>query len=157
MRKLGVLFALLFAVNAQADVKSLTSTMKAHSFRLVPGQDLVDEITGWARKNQIHAAAIVTVVGSLKKVNIRFADKPETTSKEGPFEIVSMVGTFNDKTAHLHASLSDGKGATIGGHLMRGNLVYTTAEVVVAELPDVTFAREHDEASGYDELVVRKK
>ena len=100
---------------------------------------------------------MVTVVGSFKKVNLRYANEPKTTAQDGFFEIVSIVGTLNEDSAHLHASVSNSKGETFGGHLMPGNIVYTTAEVVVAELPDILFSREHDPDSGWDELVVKKK
>ena len=56
---------------------------------------------------------------------------------------------------HLHASVSNTKGETFGGHLASGNIIYTTAEIVIAELEDVTFTREQDPDSGYKELVVK--
>ena len=37
-----------------------------------------------------------------------------------------------------------------------GCLVNTTAEIVLAELPDTVFTRERDEATGYEELAIRK-
>jgi predicted DNA-binding protein with PD1-like motif len=56
--------------------------------------------------------------------------------------------------SHLHISLSDSTGTTIGGHLVDGCHVYTTAEIVLGIMPDYRFAREQDSASGYKELTV---
>ncbi len=43
----------------------------------------------------------------------------------------------------------------VGGHVTYGCTVRTTAEVLLALLPDGRFAREPDAATGFDELVVR--
>ena len=147
-----------FSIGAEAKMNSVSSKMIAHTFRLKPGQDFMEEITTWAKEQKIKAAAIVSVVGSFKKVNLRYANQPKGTAQEGHFEIVSLVGTFNESSSHLHASVSNEKGETFGGHLLVGNVVYTTAEVVVTELPEMVFNREKDvEGSGWDELVVKKK
>ena len=42
-----------------------------------------------------------------------------------------------------------------GGHLGQGSTVRTTAEVLLALLPHGTLTREHDAATGFNELVVR--
>jgi len=133
-----------------------TSRIKAHVVRLKPGQDLVAELTSWAKQNHIKAASILSVVGSLKKVTLRFANQPKPEVREGHFEIVSVTGTLNEDSMHLHASVSLPTGATLGGHLMGENLVYTTAEIAVAEFQDLTFGREKDDTFGYSELSIRK-
>lgn len=47
---------------------------------------------------------------------------------------------------------------TIGGHLVSGCKIYTTAEIVLAVFDDVVYKRELlKNDSGYDELVVYKK
>ncbi len=45
----------------------------------------------------------------------------------------------------------------IGGHLCAGSLVRTTAEVVLALLPDWQFSRELDSVTGFQELQIRRK
>ncbi len=47
------------------------------------------------------------------------------------------------------------EGQTIGGHVLEGCIVRTTAEIVVGELADFTFSRKMDEESGYRELVIQ--
>ena len=56
--------------------------------------------------------------------------------------------------SHLDVSVSDGKGRTLGGHLVPGCGIYTTAEIVIAVFPQVIYKREYCQQSGYAELVV---
>jgi len=74
--------------------------------------------------------------------------------RTGHFEIVSLVGTLGRDGGHLHLCAADGDGVAFGGHLLDGSLVFTTAEVVVAELTDAEFRREPDPATGFRELIV---
>jgi predicted DNA-binding protein with PD1-like motif len=132
------------------------SPMKLFALRFQPGSDLKRSLLDYANAHQLQAAAIVTCVGSLKKASIRMADKKQTTVLEEKMEIVSLVGTFSVSGAHIHISLSDGTGKTIGGHLQEDSLVHTTAEIVIVELEDHVFTREADEQTGYKELVIKK-
>jgi predicted DNA-binding protein with PD1-like motif len=128
-----------------------------YCFRLKPHQDVKQSIVDFARGNGIKAGAVISCAGSLAQFNIRFANQPDGTLKQGYFEIVSLSGTFNDSSSHIHISVSDNNGNTIGGHLLDNNLVYTTAEIVVVDLTDVEFVRETDPTYGYQELVVKKR
>lgn len=85
---------------------------------------------------------------------MRFAEQKSAELLDGPWEIVSLVGTLEPTGYHLHICLSDNTGRCVGGHLKEGSRVHTTAEVVLAELPGVRFSRVHDPRSGYPELVV---
>ncbi len=134
-------------------VPEALASESAH-FRLRPAQDLHDEIEGLVAAHSLSAAAVLTCVGSLSAVTLRMADQPDFVRLAGPFEIVSLVGTLSPDGCHLHASVSDGTGRTIGGHLGSGSPVYTTAELVVGILDDVTFSRPVDPDTGYDELAV---
>lgn len=125
--------------------------------RLKPGADLRRSLDRFARKHRLRAAYVGTCVGSLRCAAIRFADKPKAGIIEGPFEIVSLVGTLSTRGLHLHISVSDGKGKTIGGHLGEGSIVHTTAEIVIVSVSGVRFAREPDPTTGYRELVVRRR
>lgn len=133
------------------------SAGKFHAFRLKPHRDIKEAITTFAKDQKIKAGAIVSCVGGLEQYNIRFANQPDGSFQKGFFEIVSLVGTFDESSSHIHISVCDGKGNTIGGHLMNNCLVYTTAEIVVVELTDLEFSRETDPTYGYQELVVKRK
>ena len=73
---------------------------------------------------------------------------------------MACVATERGRTRHVlfrqHA-LSTATGQVLGGHVAAGCLVRTTAEVLLALLPDWQFTREPDATTGYDELVVRAK
>jgi predicted DNA-binding protein with PD1-like motif len=131
--------------------------MRVYALRLRPGQDLRRELESFTREQGIRAGFIITTVGSLRKAAIRLADKSDATSFEGKFEIVSLVGTLARDGVHLHVSLSDDTGRTIGGHLVEGCLIYTTAEIIVGEATGVAFGRETDKLTGYKELTIRPR
>lgn len=76
---------------------------------------------------------------------------------EEKFEIVSLVGTLSQDGVHLHISLSNKNGDTIGGHLKGGCSIYTTAEIVIGELNNTKFSREFDKQTEFKELVISKK
>jgi predicted DNA-binding protein with PD1-like motif len=147
------------AVQTAAPISSLSghSPIQSYVLRLRPGQDLKRELDAFVKQNHIKAGCIVTCVGSLKQANLRYANKPKGTTLTNKFEIVSLVGTLEPDGGHLHISLSDGKGKTIGGHLLEGNLIYTTAEIVLGDLTELVFEREQEPLSGYKELVIRKR
>ncbi len=134
-----------------------TSEGKYHAFRLRPGQDLKKEVTKYMEQRNLSACAVVTCVGSLTQANIRFANQPEGSIIEGPLEIVGLTGCGGVGGWHLHLTVSDKDGRTIGGHLMEGSIVRTTAEIVLVELRDLEFQRVHDPESGYSELQVRER
>ncbi|HEX8659719.1 MAG TPA: PPC domain-containing DNA-binding protein [Hymenobacter sp.] len=132
-----------------------TSTLKTYALRLRPGEDLRQALTAFVQAHNLRAAAVVTCVGSLTVTTLRLANQEVPSVYKGHFEIVSLVGTLSTNGSHLHLAVADSTGRTIGGHLLDGCRVYTTAEIVLGELPALEFTRETDPAFGYQELVVR--
>lgn len=128
-----------------------------YAFRLKPGQDLKKSIDSFVKEKKIEAGWINTCVGSLAEYNIRFANQEKGYSDKGHFEIVSLVGTLSVNGSHIHLSISDSTGKTIGGHLLDGCKVYTTAEIVITESNELVFMREKDGSTPWDELQVKKK
>jgi predicted DNA-binding protein with PD1-like motif len=135
----------------------IPSTLYTYSVRLRPGDDIKTALDSMCKDYHITAGCILSCVGSLNKLAVRFANQPEVTIVQGPLEIVSLTGTLSESGSHLHISCSDKIGSTIGGHLKEGNEIYTTAEIVIGVLADVNFTREKDDTYGYNELVVRPK
>ncbi|RXK60647.1 DNA-binding protein [Lacibacter luteus] len=131
--------------------------VKTHAFRLKPGQDLKQEIQSYVQQHNIEAGWIVTCVGSVTQYHLRFANQPEGNKATGHFEIVSLVGTVSINGSHLHMSVSDSTGKTIGGHLLDSNLVYTTAEIIIGEGTQLIFTREKDGTTPWEELQVKPK
>ncbi len=129
--------------------------MKTYALRLRPGDDLRQQLNAFVQANDLKAGTMLTCVGSLTHVSLRLANQEGATTYHGHFEIVSLVGTLSTQGSHLHLAVSDSKGRTIGGHLLDGCRVYTTAEIVLGELPALVFGRETDPTFGYKELVVQ--
>jgi len=127
------------------------------AFRLKPGQDLKLAIDSIVKEEKINAGWIVTCVGSLTNYNIRFANWPNGSIDSGHFEIVSLVGTLSTEGSHLHISISDSSGKTIGGHLLDGCKIYTTAEIVIAKSDEMHFSREEDGTTSWKELKIKQK
>ena len=132
--------------------------MKIYTFRLKPNQDLFDSIETFVAEKKIEAGCVLSSVGSLTHATLRLANRSFYNEYEGHFEIVSMTGTVSTNGSHIHVSLSDGDGVMIGGHLVSGCKIYTTAEIVLAVFEDVVYRRELlENDSGYEELTVYKK
>jgi uncharacterized protein len=139
-----------------AMTEPLTSNLRAHVLRLAPGQDLRQELQAYAQAHGLRAVSILTCVGSLTTATLRLANQEGPTVRHGHFEIVSLVGTVSVSGSHLHLAIADSTGQTIGGHLLDGCRVYTTAEIVLGELPELDFTREPDPITTYRELRVRR-
>jgi predicted DNA-binding protein with PD1-like motif len=158
MSKMKTNIASLFLSKMQtASVRlynKVTPIMRNYTFRLAPGQDLFDSIEAFVKAKQIEAGCVLSGVGSLTHARIRLADRELSSEYGGPFEIVSLTGTVSIHGSHLHISISDGEGRTIGGHFESGCRIYTTAEIVLAAFHDVIYKREFAEDSGYEELTV---
>jgi len=131
--------------------------MKTYAIRLLPKQDIKKELQKFTKEKGIKAGFIMTCVGCVTRATLRMADETIIKDFEKKYEIVSLVGTLSPDGVHLHISLSDEEGNTIGGHMKEGCLIYVTAEIVIGELEDVEFSREFDENTGFKELVITEK
>ena len=77
--------------------------------------------------------------------------------KEDDFEIVGITGTVSKNGCHIHISLADKDGNTVGGHLTDGCLINTTCEVCIESFDNYYFDRVFDDETGYKELVIKNK
>jgi predicted DNA-binding protein with PD1-like motif len=135
---------------------NMTEKLTSYAFRLKPGEDLKGGIEKIIQENHIAAGWIATCAGSLTGYNIRFANQPDGASGQGHFEIVSLAGTISINGSHLHLSISDSTGKTIGGHLLEGCKIYTTAEIVITATDKYVFTREKDGTTPWEELQVKE-
>ena len=126
--------------------------MKVLPLRLQPGDDLRQALETWISEQEEQAGCVISAIGSLSVVQLRFAGTAVATAIRGELEILSLAGTLSPDGAHLHISIADSSGAVIGGHLCSGSLVHTTAELVLGLLTEWRFSRELDPATGYAEL-----
>ena len=139
-----------------ASMHHTSDQCRLHAVRLTPGQDLRGEFEKLMALANIRAGFVLSAVGSLTKVALRLANQQETHTMEGPFEIVSLTGTLGPDGSHLHMAVSDGKGATTGGHLVEGCIVFTTVELVIGEAVGLIFHRETDPRTTFKELSIQR-
>lgn len=133
--------------------------MKNFPIRLSTGEDLRTALEAAVRSQNGRAAFVLSGIGSLSTAGLRFAGADQPERLTGDMEILSLSGTvaFDGarSSSHLHMALSTSTGQVLGGHVAAGCIVRTTAEVLLAMLPEWEFAREPDAVTGFDELVVR--
>ena len=128
--------------------------MKTHVFRLRRGSDLLKALQEFARTRRIAAGTVVSGVGCVTRARVRDASGVTVRELNEPLEIVSLMGTLSVARTHLHIALAREDLTVLGGHLMEGCIVNTTAEVVLLELDGVRFGAEWDGETGYDELAI---
>jgi predicted DNA-binding protein with PD1-like motif len=125
--------------------------------RLTPGTDLRRALEETVGAQGPGSAFVVAGIGSLTRACLRYAGEANEVELAGPLEILSLSGSLGASGAHLHLSVSDASGRVLGGHLGYGSTVRTTAEILLAPLPGWSLTRELDAATGYRELVVRRR
>ncbi|MEI6857582.1 PPC domain-containing DNA-binding protein [Psychrilyobacter sp.] len=130
--------------------------MKIYAVRLIKGMDLKVEIERIAMAEQIKAGVILSSVGCVSKTRFRVADGVSIKEIKKNMEIISLNGTISSKGVHIHISCSDQEGISFGGHLVEGNIVNTTCELVIGILEDYKFDRSMDLNTGYEELTLSK-
>ena len=156
---------------AQANVRGSVSTlsgmrtcatktslnMQLLPIRLSPGVDLRRALEDAAAGQTSKSAFVVAGIGSLVEASFRYAGESTENKLGGPLEILSVSGTLSSSGAHLHMSVSDAAGRVFGGHVGYGSTVRTTAEILLVLLQEWSLTREHDTATGFKELVVRRR
>ena len=122
--------------------------------RLAAGSDLVLEIERIASEHRI-AAAWVSVIGAVSQAAFAYYEQDDhryaELGGESHQEIVGFIGNISlrDGTPflHAHATFADAQGACVGGHLLRGTMVFA-AEIEIRELLNVDLVRTLDQGSG---------
>jgi uncharacterized protein len=128
------------------------STLETLALRLPPDVDLRQALKTIAQAENITAGIILSGIGSLSTVCLRFAGQNIHTTIEGRHEILSIAGTIGLDGVHLHMSVANAQGAVIGGHVVDGCRIYTTAEITIGILPELQFQRVLDKRTGFVEL-----
>ena len=131
---------------------------KIHVFRVMPGQELLTEITAYCQKNNIRSGVIIGIIGSVTRVKLNFLLKLPGDYKQveytGPLEIVCAQGTVALKDGnlllHIHMQLSSQE-MSRGGHVAEAT-IFSTAEVTIGEI-DFQLSRTLDKYTGLNELV----
>ncbi len=133
---------------------ALAQPAPAWPLRLRPGVDLRRALEAAVAERGLRAAFVLAGIGSLRPAQVRLAGADRAVLVEGDSELLSLSGSVGVGHSHLHLSLADDLGQVLGGHAAYGCIVRTTAEVLLAPLPDWQFSREPDPETGWHELVV---
>jgi uncharacterized protein len=119
--------------------------------RLLEGEDLFESIENRAETSGIRAGFFI-LIGSVKHAALGYYKdgKYETIRLEGPLEVASCTGNVavdekGEVVIHAHVVVSNEKGETFGGHLMKGSEVGATAELIMVEAAGVKAQRVYDE------------
>ena len=94
--------------------------------------------------------------GCLSLARIRDATGERSHTLAERLEIVALTGTVGAERTHLHIALAREDLSVLGGHLLEGCTVNTTAEIVLLELPGWRFGKTFDETTGYDEIIMEE-
>ena len=122
--------------------------------RLQPGDDLRCAVVAALLDSGHKAGFVLQGIGSLSVAQLRYAGQAHASALHGDLEILTLAGSIAPDGAHLHMAVSDARGQVVGGHVGPGCVVRTTAELLLALLPERRFAREHDPLTGYPELKI---
>ena len=131
--------------------------MVYHCIRLKRGEDLLGSIKAICAEKNIKAGIVLSAVGCISSGKVRDASGVRIREIADHCEIVSLNGTVSAQRCHLHIALSKEDLSTIGGHLCTGCIINTTCELVIGELPDITYGAEDDVETGYRELIFLQK
>ncbi len=130
--------------------------MKLIPVRFNPGEDLRQALNALPEKLGFQSAFLLSAIGSLQEVRIRFANQKEPTHFRDFHEILTMNGCVTPEGGHYHMMISDSCGKVYGGHLCLGSIVYTTVELALLPVMDHSLSREFDEQTGFSELFVKE-
>ncbi len=131
------------------------------AIRLAPGCDLLKSLREIAEKENLRVGVVLSGAASLSQVILRnvrlFPDEfPITdrqriyTPKKEPLELLSLSGNISKKDGevhiHCHITISSGleDGRAYGGHLIEGCVIFSTGEVVIAEIAGIEMKRDID-------------
>lgn len=128
--------------------------MKELAVRLHRNDDLAKSIARICK--DYNTCVILSGVGCVFEARFRLADGKSVFESKEEYEIVSLMGTVSCGNPHIHISLSDKEGKTIGGHLLDGCLVNTTCELVIGVLEEYESTRPFDKDTGWDEIEFKK-
>ena len=104
--------------------------MRPLPLKLAPGSDLRLSLEDLARREGIQGF-VLSVVGNLTRAAFQCPGQSEPTVLEGDLEVITLNGTLNPDSVHLHLSLSDGACQVWGGHLEPGTIVQKGADLLI--------------------------
>lgn len=122
--------------------------------RLSNGADLLEEITGICKKENIRLGR-VEALGAVKKACLAYYDQHNHEynyfTLDQHLEITNLTGNISIKDGgpivHAHITLADESGKAFGGHLAAGTMVFA-CELVIQVFDGPGFERGFDQDTG---------
>lgn len=133
----------------------LRSEDAIRALRLPPGADLRHALERAARHPGASPAFVLSGIGSLDRARLRPAGAEGALEIDGDLELLTLAGSLSRQGVHLHASVADAAGRVVGGHVLPGCRVRTTAELLIADVRAQRVSRHLDPRTGYRELAIR--
>jgi uncharacterized protein len=134
-----------------------TSDGSRWMLRLDDGEDVFAQITEFARRHTVRAAAIVSGIGMFKAATFGYWDGKEYRphSLDLAHELVALHGSIAEvdgaPSVHLHVGLAGPDHRLVGGHLLRAT-VGILNEICIETFPGQHFGRPLDESFGLRRL-----
>jgi len=110
-------------------------------FKLETGRDLLISLQEMAKKEN-KAGYILSIVGNLSKARIQCPGKKQSTLIKNTLEIISLNGTIDFNSCHLHISFSDGNCNVWAGHLKEGTIILNSADMLIGFLDNNLIKKE---------------
>ena len=133
---------------------------KIITMRFEPGREVMSSLTEVCRENGLNNGMILGGIGSLAKAvfcnPIAKADEKSGYGYgapmilEGAIEVISISGMIcqgneGEILVHAHAAFSDKDGKGYAGHLLEGNIVLKTVDLIVAKIEGIHMGRRWDD------------
>lgn len=155
----------------------ISNKIRIFMARLEPGADLKESLVKIAKEHEISCGFITTICGSLEQARLRLPSKEKTDrivydrssgeiikntqvydilEIEKILEINAAEGTISKNHIHIHLNLNDEQGKTIGGHLLEGCKVFTTIELAILIVDDISMDRKFDNKTKHKEVYFTK-
>ncbi len=151
-------------------IKKCTGSLsRVIAARLAPGCDLAESIETIVEEENITSGVILSGAASLRKAVLRnLGSFPEKfpinddvrvfVTRTEPMELLAISGNVSTRDGflhlHCHVVVSSGEedGRAYGGHLMKGTEIFSTGEIVIAEITGCRMIRLEDPETKGSEL-----
>jgi predicted DNA-binding protein with PD1-like motif len=115
--------------------------------RFVVGEDLLKSLTNVCKEEGIRNGIILTGFGSVSRAVASGADTDKfppgkfySINRAEGIEVLAISGVIADYHVHAHVSYCT-KTDSFGGHLEKGNIIFSLAEVAIAEVKGFNLKR----------------